>query len=53
VILEAGMALAMDEARTILVSVRPARGMSDRDGRRVIYLNNTPSGATISLNALK
>jgi predicted nucleotide-binding protein len=40
VILEAGMALAKDETRTILVSTGPVRGMSDLDGRHVIRLNN-------------
>jgi predicted nucleotide-binding protein len=41
VILEAGMALASDDARTILVSTGPLRGMSDLDGRHLIRLNNT------------
>ena len=41
VILEAGMALATDEARTILVSTGPLRGMSDLDGRHVIRLDNS------------
>jgi hypothetical protein len=41
VILEAGMALATDEARTILVSIGPLRGTSDLDGRHVIRLNNS------------
>ena len=41
VILEAGMALATDEARTILVSTGSLRGMSDLDGRHVIRLNNS------------
>jgi predicted nucleotide-binding protein len=41
VILEAGMALASDETRTILVSTGPLRGMSDLDGRHVIRLNNS------------
>ncbi len=41
VILEAGMALARDEARTILVATGTIRGMSDLDGRHVIRLNNS------------
>lgn len=41
VILEAGMALATDENRTILVSTGTLRGMSDLDGRHVIRLNNS------------
>ncbi|MBL8223562.1 MAG: nucleotide-binding protein, partial [Bryobacterales bacterium] len=41
VILEAGMALATDEARTILVSTGALRGMSDLDGRHVVRLNNS------------
>jgi predicted nucleotide-binding protein len=42
VILEAGMALASDEARTILVSTGPLRGMSDLDGRHLVRLDNSP-----------
>lgn len=41
VILEAGMALATDEGRTILVSIGAVRGMSDLDGRHVVRLNNS------------
>jgi len=41
VILEAGMALATDETRTILVGTGPLRGMSDLDGRHVIHLDNS------------
>jgi predicted nucleotide-binding protein len=41
VILEAGMALASDETRTILVSTGSLRGMSDLDGRHLIRLNNS------------
>ncbi len=41
VILEAGMALAKDETRTILVSTGAMRGMSDLDGRHIIRLNNS------------
>jgi predicted nucleotide-binding protein len=43
VLLEAGMALATDEARTILVEVGSLRGMSDLTGRHVIRLNNSPA----------
>ncbi len=42
VILEAGMALATDDARTILVSTGQLRGMSDLDGRHLISLDNSP-----------
>ncbi len=41
VILEAGMALAKNEARTILVSTGQLRGMSDLDGRHLISLDNS------------
>jgi predicted nucleotide-binding protein len=41
VILEAGMVLATDETRTILVATGPLRGMSDLDGRHVLRLDNS------------
>jgi len=41
VILEAGMALASDDERTILVSTGPLRGMSDLDGRHLVHLDNS------------
>jgi predicted nucleotide-binding protein len=42
VILEAGMALVSDDARTILVSTGQLRGMSDLDGRHLVRLDNSP-----------
>ena len=53
VILEAGMALAKDEARTILVSVGPMRPMSDLSGRHLIHLNNTPQRRNELVQRLK
>lgn len=53
VILEAGMALAKDEARTILVHVGPIRSMSDLDGRHVVRLNNTPERRNDLVQRLK
>lgn len=41
VILEAGMALATDDARTVLVATGQLRGMSDLDGRHLIFLDNS------------
>ena len=41
VLLEAGMALATDEKRTILVSVGPIRSISDLEGRHVVRLDNS------------
>jgi predicted nucleotide-binding protein len=41
VILEAGMALSYDEARTILVCTGLLRGMSDLDGRHLVRLDNS------------
>ena len=53
VILEAGMALASDEARTILVSTGALRGMSDLDGRHVIRLDNSPERRNDLVQRLK
>jgi predicted nucleotide-binding protein len=53
VILEAGMALATDEARTILVSTGVLRGMSDLDGRHVVRLNNSPERRNDLVQRLK
>lgn len=53
VILEAGMALATDEARTILVSTGSLRGMSDLDGRHVIRLDNSPDRRNDLIQRLK
>jgi hypothetical protein len=47
------MALAKDEARAILISVGPVRGMSDLDGRHVIYLNNTAQRSNDLVQRLK
>lgn len=41
VILEAGMALATAEARTILLEIGSVRGLSDLGGRHVVRFNNT------------
>jgi predicted nucleotide-binding protein len=53
VILEAGMALAKDEARTILVSTGSLRGMSDLDGRHVVRLNNSAERRNDLIQRLK
>jgi predicted nucleotide-binding protein len=53
VILEAGMALATDEARTILVSTGVLRGMSDLDGRHVVRLDNSPERRNDLVQRLK
>jgi predicted nucleotide-binding protein len=53
VILEAGMALATDEARTILVSTGSLRGISDLDGRHVIRLDNSPDRRNDLIQRLK
>lgn len=53
VILEAGMALATDENRTVLVSTGTLRGMSDLDGRHVIRLNNSPERRNDLVQRLK
>ena len=53
VLLEAGMALATDEARTILVEVSALRGMSDLAGRHVIKLNNSPARRNDLVQRLK
>lgn len=53
VILEAGMALASDEARTILVSTGPLRGMSDLDGRHLVRLDNSPERRNELVQRLK
>jgi predicted nucleotide-binding protein len=41
VLIEAGMALARDEARTILVHLGTIRTMSDLEGRHVVHLENS------------
>lgn len=53
VILEAGMALATDEARTILVSTGPLRGMSDLNGRHVIHMDNSAARRNDLVQRLK
>lgn len=53
VILEAGMALAKDEARTILVATGPLRGMSDLDGRHVVRLDNSAERRNDLIQRLK
>jgi len=53
VILEAGMALASDEARTILVSTGQLRGMSDLDGRHLVHLDNSPERRNDLIQRLK
>jgi len=53
VILEAGMALASDEARTILVSTGQLRGMSDLDGRHLVRLDNSPERRNDLVQRLK
>jgi hypothetical protein len=53
VILEAGMALACDEARTILVTTGALRGMSDLDGRHVVRLDNSPERRNDLVQRLK
>lgn len=53
VLLEAGMALATDEARTILVEVGALRGVSDLTGRHVIRLNNSPDRRNDLVQRLK
>ena len=53
VLLEAGMALAKDESRTILVEVGTLRGISDTEGRHVIKLNNTPARRNDLVQRLK
>ncbi len=53
VLLEAGMALATDEARTILVEAGTLRGLSDLTGRHVIRLNNSPARRNDLVQRLK
>jgi predicted nucleotide-binding protein len=53
VILEAGMALAKDEGRTILVATGPLRGMSDLDGRHVVRLDNSAERRNDLIQRLK
>jgi predicted nucleotide-binding protein len=53
VILEAGMALAIDEARTILVSTGQLRGISDIDGRHLVRLDNSPARRNDLVQRLK
>jgi hypothetical protein len=53
VILEAGMSLATDEARTILVSTGVLRGMSDLVGRHVVRLDNSPERRNDLVQRLK
>jgi predicted nucleotide-binding protein len=53
VILEAGMALAKDEARTILVATGSLRGMSDLDGRHVVRLDNSAERRNDLIQRLK
>jgi predicted nucleotide-binding protein len=53
VLLEAGMALATDEARTILVEMGAVRSMSDLGGRHVVRLNNTAARRNDLVQRLK
>jgi hypothetical protein len=53
VVLEAGMALATDEARTILVEIGKVRGLSDLGGRHIVRLDNTPARRNDLVQRLK
>ena len=52
VLLEAGMALAVDAEHTILVEVGPFRHASDLDGLNAVRLSNDPSGRYALRNRL-
>jgi hypothetical protein len=53
VLLEAGMALAIDSDRTFLVVLGNAALPSDLDGRRFFHLNNTTDARKNLVNALR
>jgi hypothetical protein len=53
VLLEAGMALALDERRTIPVVIGNVELPSDLDGRHVIRLNNSPPARAALKDALR
>ena len=53
-ILEAGMALALDRDRTIIVEVPPLRGMSDLDGIHTVrFSEGDPTERNSLANRLK
>ncbi len=53
VLLEAGMALGIDEARTIIVEVGKLRPISDTDGRHVVRMSSTPESRKRLIDRLK
>ena len=52
VLFEAGMAIARDEKRTILVKVGGVKDFSDIGGRHILNLNNTPEMRQIFIQKL-
>ncbi len=53
VLVEAGMALAISEKRTVLVEFGPLRGISDILGRHTVRMDNTPESRKRLLERLR